>query len=133
MKREKSCGCIIFNNSEQVLLIKMTAGHWSFPKGHIEGTETERNTAYREVLEETGLTCKILDGFRYITTYSPFAGTIKDVVYFVAKPTSNYIEIQHEELSEARYFNIDDAVNRITFKSDLDVLNNAVAFMGYRQ
>lgn len=28
---------------------------WSFPKGHIEGNETELETCKREILEETGL------------------------------------------------------------------------------
>ena len=36
MKKEKSCGCIVFNNNMEVLLIKMNAGHWSCPKGHVE-------------------------------------------------------------------------------------------------
>ena len=40
VKREKSCGAIIFNNDKQnprVLLIKNINGqYWSFPKGHVE-------------------------------------------------------------------------------------------------
>lgn len=129
MKREKSCGCIIFNNSKHVLLIKMTAGHWSFPKGHVEDSETEVETAYREVLEETGLTCQIISGFRHISTYYPKPGVLKDVVYFVAKTTANNIKIQEDELSEARYFSIEEAVNKITFKNDLDIFKIAAAFI----
>ncbi len=30
-------------------------GHWDFPKGHREGTETPIQTALRELKEETGL------------------------------------------------------------------------------
>ena len=36
---EKSCGCIVLFK-EKVLLIKDTANHWGFPKGHVEPGET---------------------------------------------------------------------------------------------
>ena len=54
MKNEKSCGCIIIDNGK-VLLVKQTAGHWGFPKGHVETNETEIETAIRETKEETNL------------------------------------------------------------------------------
>lgn len=31
MKVEKSCGCIVIDG-RNVLLVKQTKGHWSFPK-----------------------------------------------------------------------------------------------------
>ncbi|MGC7179236.1 NUDIX domain-containing protein [Metamycoplasma hominis] len=43
MKKEKSCGAIIFkeeNDNLFVLLVEQTAGHWGFPKGHVEKNET---------------------------------------------------------------------------------------------
>ena len=54
MKQEKSCGCIVLDK-RTVLLIKHNSGHWDFPKGHVEGEESEVETAIREVKEETGL------------------------------------------------------------------------------
>ena len=53
---EKSCGVILFNGQEVLLLQhpdSKNKGHWDFPKGHIENGETEPQTALRELAEET--------------------------------------------------------------------------------
>ena len=51
MLHEKSCGAIVYRKSHgntEILLIKhINSGHWSFPKGHVEGNETEVETAIR--------------------------------------------------------------------------------------
>ena len=62
MRYEKSCGALVFRRASQgleVLLLKHRAGHWDFPKGHVEAGESEQETALREVLEESGLTVKL--------------------------------------------------------------------------
>lgn len=128
MKKEKSCGCIIFNGDNDVLLLKMNDGHWSFPKGHVEDGETELDTAYREVIEETGIKCIIIDGFRRINSYSPKKNVIKDVVFFVAESYTTNIKIQLEEVSSADFYSIDVARKLITFKTDLIIFNDAVEF-----
>ena len=81
---EKSCGCIIIDK-DRVLLVKHNAGHWDFPKGHMEDGETEIETAIREVKEETNLDVKeedlklitIVSGntrrFRYTTKQAKFS------------------------------------------------------------
>ena len=68
IKREKSCGVLVLRRQEDelyvVLLRHRFGGHWSFPKGHVEAGESERQTALREVREETGLTgIKLMEGF----------------------------------------------------------------------
>ena len=52
MKREKSCGALVYrvtpNGQKELLFIKHRHGtHWSFPKGHMEEGETEVQTALR--------------------------------------------------------------------------------------
>ena len=55
MLHEKSCGAIVYrkyHGNTEILLIKhINSGHWSFPKGHVEGDETEEETAKREIME----------------------------------------------------------------------------------
>lgn len=57
--REPTAGGVIFrrNNKRQleILLIQDAKNRWTIPKGHIEPGETARQTAEREIKEETGL------------------------------------------------------------------------------
>lgn len=89
MIHEKSCGAIVYRKSHgniEILLIKhVNSGHWSFPKGHMEGSETEVETALREIKEETNLDVIIDPTFRETVSYSPKKDTQKVVVYFLAK------------------------------------------------
>ena len=100
MKKEKSCGAIIINETGKILLIKHNKGHWAFPKGHVEANETEIETALREIKEETNLEVEINQNIREITTYSPKENVIKDVIYFVATNPTGNIKLQEEEVSE---------------------------------
>lgn len=128
MKKEKSCGCIVFDEEKNVLLVRMVHGHYSFPKGHVERNETEFETALREVKEETNIECDIISGFRHISTYSPFPNVVKDVVFFVAKSTSSDIVKQEEEVSECGFYSIETILKLVTFKNDLDIFIAAVDF-----
>lgn len=93
MTYEKSCGGIVyrkFHGNTEILLIKhIKSGYWSFPKGHVENSETEEETAKREIKEETGIDVYIDSGFRETVTYSPRKDAKKEVVYFVAR-AKNY-------------------------------------------
>ncbi|MFA6030426.1 MAG: NUDIX domain-containing protein [Elusimicrobiota bacterium] len=61
--REHSAGGLVTRGG-RVLLIRMRnlRGQvvWTFPKGHLEGDETPRAAALREVHEESGWRCEVL-------------------------------------------------------------------------
>ena len=121
MKYEKSCGAVIFKDN-QVLLIKSVKGHWSFPKGHVEGDETELETAHREILEETNLKVIINQEKRVVISYSPYPGTMKDVVYFYATYKDGIINRQVVEVDDIGWYDITEALDIITYEMEKNVL-----------
>lgn len=129
MLHEKSCGAIVYRKSHgntEILLIKhVNSGHWSFPKGHVEGDETELETAKREIMEETGIDVILDPTFRETVTYSPKKDTHKVVVYFLAKAKNFDFIAQEEEISEIRWVDVGYAVNILTYENDKVIVNKA--------
>ncbi|MBO4897485.1 MAG: NUDIX domain-containing protein [Clostridia bacterium] len=137
MKYEKSCGAVIMrkntDNNIEVLLVSMkNGGHFSFPKGHVEGDETELETAAREILEETKLEVEFLDGFRMTTGYSPAKDVFKDVIYFAATPVTDEIKKQDAEILDIGWFPAEKAVEKVTFENDKKILTEALQFFAGR-
>lgn len=129
IKTEKSCGIVVFNDKDEILMIKHNIGHWGVPKGHIEENETEEETAFREVLEETNINASIIDGFRETITYSPRINTTKDVVFFVGKANNLDIIKQDNEIEEAEFMDLDKALEVSTKYPEMqNVLTKAYKF-----
>ena len=97
-------------------------GHWAFPKSHMEGNETESETALREIREETGLTVTLDTGFHAVVTYSPKPDVMKDVIYFAAEYIGGEAHRQVEEVTELCWVPVEEAAAHITFENDKDVL-----------
>lgn len=116
MKQEKSCGAVIVENGK-VLLVHQTNDFWSFPKGHIEGNETEPETAIREVKEETGLNVVIDESKRFELSYVIEDLNIhKTVILFLAHLASNnHLRLQEEEISEAKWVPLKDVDDLLVF------------------
>ena len=135
MKKEKSCGAVVYKIVEEkhlmFLVIKSKLGHhFSFPKGHVEGLETEVETAIREIKEETNLNVKVDTGFRTVITYSPKEHVLKDVVYFVATPIDDSLVIPQEaEVDTARWVSYPVAISRITHENEKTVLVEANKYL----
>ena len=123
MEQEKSCGAIVINKNNKILLVHHNAGHWDFPKGHIENGETEEQTAIREVKEETNIDIIINNKYRYTTSYSPKENVMKEVVYFLAQNIDEDKKPQLEEVSEVKWFSLEEAMNTITYENSKEILN----------
>lgn len=131
MKKEKSCGNIVFKKENEilkVLLIHHNLGHYGMPKGHVELGESEEETALREVFEETGISSYIIDGFREMITYSPKENVIKDVIYFVGETNDFETTPQISEVSEAFFTETSKAVELVTHEEEKKVLEKAIEF-----
>jgi 8-oxo-dGTP pyrophosphatase MutT (NUDIX family) len=124
MKKEKSCGCVIFNNNE-VLVIKDTNGNYGFPKGHMENGETEVETAMRETKEETNVDVIIDENRRYeINYYIKERDIDKTVVFFRARYNGGDLKIQEGETEEIQWVPTKDVLNILTWKDSKEVYEN---------
>lgn len=130
IKREKSCGALVFrqmpDKTELLLLKHKNGGHWSFPKGHVEGTETEIQTALREVKEETGLDIELQDGYKEKVSYAPKFNVKKEVVYFLGKAGSQEPVPQEGEISETKWVDIMHAEKIVTYQNDKYLIRQAL-------
>lgn len=125
MKKDKSCGCIVFNNGK-ILLVKHKKGHIGFPKGHPEENETEMETAIREVKEETNIDVEIISNKGYKETYCPEEGVIKDVIYFLARKVSGNDKPQEEEVAQIMWVDVEKAIDEITFEESKQILRDVL-------
>lgn len=107
----RSCGVIPYRMTEhgpEILLALQTNTAWTFPKGHMEAFERERETALRELWEETGLTAELREDFRDMVEYPMRNGCLKQVVLFLGQARGD-IRVNQKELVECRWATIRDA------------------------
>lgn len=122
----------LINDKKEVLLQKraatkkMNPNMWGSCAGHVDSGEGIEETALRELEEEIGIKFSIDD----LHVLEEMQVTKKEInshltrVYYIYY-NGNDFKIQTEELSEVKWFNIDDIINMIknndetiTFKMD---------------
>ena len=137
MNYEYSCGAVVFTRIDGVphyLLVRakdQPEGCHGFPKGHMEPGETERETALREILEETGIQVTLLDGFRAVTEYplpTP-PDTRKQVVFFLAEYQNQQVHIQQSELAGFVLAPFPEALALTEYADSKQILTDAHDFL----
>ena len=135
MINEKSCGAVVYKFKENGLFFlveHMVHGHTSIPKGHMEGNETEEETAIREIREETGLEVRLDTVFRHAIYYSPGIGIMKEVVFFAAEAVSGDMRNQECEVISLEWLPYDKAIEVMTYDTDKDVLSHAAVYLSIK-
>ena len=136
MRKEKSCGAVVYRkngDTSEFLLEHMVQGHTSIPKGHVEGNETEEETALREIREETNLEVELDTSFRRVITYSPAPGAVKDVVFFIAEARGGLLINQECEVTSLEWLPFESAVKSLTHESDRETLRAAYEYLTERK
>ncbi|MBE6660723.1 MAG: NUDIX domain-containing protein [Ruminococcaceae bacterium] len=131
MTFEKSCGALVIRHDAQtgndyILMIRhRPGGYRSFPKGHVEPGETERETAMREVMEETSVRITLIPDFRHVVCYTPAPAVEKEVVYFLARTEQVDIRPRRGEIAQVEWIPLLQAERYLTHENDKRVLNAA--------
>ncbi len=112
------------DTSFDVALIRTHEGRWQLPKGWVEPGESMEETARREVREEAGVeseTIGTLDSIEYWykSTYDPEPARIHKFVHFFLLRYLRGSTYDHDdEVQEARWVDIGEAVRMLSFKDE---------------
>jgi 8-oxo-dGTP pyrophosphatase MutT (NUDIX family) len=129
---EKSCGALVIRHdaqtdSDYILMIRhRPGGYRSFPKGHVEPGETERETAMREVMAETSVRITMVPDFRHVVCYTPAPAVEKEVVYFLARTEQVEAKPRRGEIAQVEWVPLHQAERCLTHDNDKRVLKAAL-------
>ena len=128
-----SCGGVVIHRGKVLLLYKNQNGRymgWVMPKGTVEKGESFKQTALREVKEETGVSAKII---KYIgKTLYTFKGDSdiinKTVHWYLMTANSFYCKPQAEEFFlDVGYYKEYEAYHLLKFKDEKQIMKRAYA------
>jgi len=132
---EKACGVILISRKENAedrfLIVRQNNNtkSWSFPKGHIEEGETPKETALRELEEETGITKIEFSNLPNIFEEYDFEknGEIRHKIneLFIAFAKDEKVKIQEGEIMDYKWATYSEAMETFTYdlsKNNLDLI-----------
>lgn len=123
--REPTAGGVIFRRAPEtkdleILLIQDAKNRWTIPKGHIEEGESAKQTAEREVCEETGLVkVKVLNwlgkiNFRYRRQHSLVLMTT-EIFLVQAQGDTNKLKAE-DWMNGIQWFPATEALDKIEYE-----------------
>ncbi len=130
MLKEQCYGIVIVykeQNENFFLLLQQynklfSKGSWSFPKGHHEGTEKPKDTALRELEEETGITEVEFVDFPLI--YEEYCierkgeKILKINEYFIGFVKDKKVTPQEGEIIDYKWLSYEEAMDTFVFKKE---------------
>lgn len=121
--KEPTAGGVVWRRGKQgveILLIQDAKDRWTIPKGHIEDGETAKDTAEREINEETGLKhVKIQHwlgkiNFRYRRQQSLVLMTTE--IYLVEAVKDSDALVPEEWMKNIKWMPVNDALDKIEYE-----------------
>lgn len=119
LSQEPACAALIGRLDRRGRLM------WSLPKGHIEMNETARETAVREVEEETGIRGEILAPLGSIDFWFVADGRRihKTVEHFLMLRTAGEINADDAEVVEVAWVPLTEVASRLAYADERRLLD----------
>ncbi len=126
-----SCGGVVIFRGKILVLYKHFQNKydgWVLPKGTVEEGESHKETALREVLEETGARAcirKYVDKSEY-TFNVPEDKVSKEVYWYLMRADSYYSKPQREEyFTDSGFYKYHEAYHLLKFANEKQILEKA--------
>lgn len=126
-----SCGGVVIFRGKILLLYKNYKNRyegWVLPKGTVEEGEEYKETAIREVEEETKARASIIKyvGKSQYSFNTPYNKVIKDVHWYLMMAESFYSKPQKEEyFIDSGYYKYNEAYHLLKFSNEKQILEKA--------
>jgi 8-oxo-dGTP pyrophosphatase MutT (NUDIX family) len=130
-----SAGGVAFRNVNSrvdVAIIQTSKeGRWQLPKGVIDPGETSEQAAVREVREEAGITCEIVEkidsvDYWYVDRWGKEPARIHKYVHFyLMKYISGDVADHDDEVVDVRWSEIGEAIETLAFNDEKNMVRKA--------
>ena len=133
--REISAGGVVYRwagaRPEVILIAREKGNVWCLPKGLVEPGERVRETALREVREETGVRGEIVGKIGQVNYW--YVGReggepvriFKTVHFYLMRYLEGDVRRHDWEVEDARWFPLAEAIRRATYKGEREILEKA--------
>lgn len=131
MVKAISCGGVVIYRGKILLLYKNYRNRyegWVLPKGTVEEGETYKETALREVKEETGVSGNIIEyvGKSHYSFNIPKNVVDKEVHWYLMTSDNYYSKPQREEFFyDSGYYKYIEAYHLLKFPNEKEILKQA--------
>ena len=126
-----SCGGVVIHRGKILLLYKNYRNRyegWVLPKGTVEEGEEFKDTALREVLEESGVSAELVQyiGKSEYTFNVPDDIVEKEVHWYLMRSDSYFSKPQREEFfMDSGYYKYHEAYHLLKFSNEKMILEKA--------
>jgi 8-oxo-dGTP pyrophosphatase MutT (NUDIX family) len=130
--REFSAGGLVIRNMSgrpHLAVVRVRDDILALPKGHPEKGESSQDAALREVREETGLEATPVEKLGDIKYWYARDGdrVMKIVTFFLFHYRSGRLEDHDHEVEEALWIPLEEAPERLAYKSEKEMAETALS------
>jgi len=139
-KLQFSAGGVAYRERDALIEVALISvgddNRWQLPKGLVDKGESTEDAAVREVREEAGIETDLverLDKVEYWYFWNEDGERVryhKFVYFYLLRYKAGDVSDHDHEVNEARWFNIDEAINVLAFDSEKKIVEKARGLLG---